>query len=237
MSASLPVITKPADVILTTQFGKFKLHLVSGTNVSGEIGNETGPAYHNSADTSAMWKHRDGFYLGTVYFTIAADGAVVIREISIAKQWQNNPAPRTYSEAMADAMAKAIAVYLADHPAELVQAERAMLRDRLRTAIENRDKIAETLDEADRGVSAIRTKLADLDTRNPAVSTWADGFGVWHVRVSANAASPLIAARRALRDELTPRVTNLARSVWLHPQRVPDLDTENTIVYRENPGE
>lgn len=71
----------------------------------------------------------------------------------------------------------------------------------------------------------------------PLVHTWADGFGVWHVRVSANAASPLIAARRALRDELTPRVNNLPRSVWMHPQRVPDLDTENTIVYREYPAE
>lgn len=237
MSTARPVVTVPADVILTTQFGKFKLHMVSGTKVSGEIGDENGPAFHNSADTSAMWKHRDGLYLGTVYFTIAADGAVVIREVSIAKQWQNNPAPRTYSEAMADAMAKAIAVYLADHPADLIQAERTRLQDQLRTATENRDKIVGTLDEADRVVKAICAQLAELDTRNPAVSTWANGFGVWHVRVSANAASPLIAARRALRDELTPRVTNLARSVWLHPQRVPDLDTENTIVYRENAGE
>ena len=63
--------------------------------------------------------------------------------------------------------------------------------------------------------------------------TWADGYGVWHVRVSRHAASPLIAARRALRDELTPRVKDLAREVWMDPRRVQDKDTEDTVVYRE----
>jgi hypothetical protein len=67
-----------------------------------------------------------------------------------------------------------------------------------------------------------------------AVATWANGFGVWHVRVPRHAASPLLAARRALRDELQLREVNLRREVWLHPERVEDLDTEDTIVYREN---
>lgn len=68
---------------------------------------------------------------------------------------------------------------------------------------------------------------------NGNVTAWADGFGVWHVRVSRHAAGPLIAARRALRDELTARENNVARDVWMRPERVPALDTEYTIVYRE----
>ena len=65
------------------------------------------------------------------------------------------------------------------------------------------------------------------------VTTWADGFGVWHVRVPRDAASPLITARRALRDELTPRVRDVRRSIYMRPARVPELDTPDTIVYRE----
>jgi hypothetical protein len=68
------------------------------------------------------------------------------------------------------------------------------------------------------------------------VTTWANGFGVWHVRVPRGAASPLIAARRALRDELTARESPsmpVAREIYMHPERVPDLDTADTVVYRE----
>ena len=63
--------------------------------------------------------------------------------------------------------------------------------------------------------------------------TWADAFGVWHARVPRNAVAPLIAARRAIRDEILPRDANAAREVWMNPIRVPDLDDEQTIVYRE----
>lgn len=65
------------------------------------------------------------------------------------------------------------------------------------------------------------------------VNTWANGFGVWHVRVSRSAASPLIAARHALRDELQARDANVARRIWMHPVRVSNLDDAETIVYRE----
>jgi hypothetical protein len=68
------------------------------------------------------------------------------------------------------------------------------------------------------------------------VTTWADGFGIWHVRVSRDAASPIIAARRALRDELTLRESPsapVARLIYMRPVRVTELDTEDTIVYRE----
>lgn len=67
----------------------------------------------------------------------------------------------------------------------------------------------------------------------PKVVTWADGYGVWHVRVPRHAASPLITARRALRDELSAREGNVRRSIWARPVRLPDLDTDETIVYRE----
>lgn len=65
------------------------------------------------------------------------------------------------------------------------------------------------------------------------VTTWANGFGVWHVRVSRTAAAPLIAARRALRDVLTARESNVDRRIWMHPVRVPEHDDATTIVYRE----
>lgn len=67
------------------------------------------------------------------------------------------------------------------------------------------------------------------------VTTWADALGVWHVRVSRHAASPIIAARQALRDELSAREAkaNLEPSAWKHPIRMPELDSEDTIVYRE----
>lgn len=65
------------------------------------------------------------------------------------------------------------------------------------------------------------------------VETWANGFGVWHVRVSRTAASPLLAARRALRTEIQQRDPEADRSVWLFPVRVPELDTLDTRVYRE----
>lgn len=65
------------------------------------------------------------------------------------------------------------------------------------------------------------------------VNTWADSYGMFHVRVPRNAASPVIAARRALRDELLARDSNVDRSVWMHPVRVQSLDNEETIVYCE----
>jgi hypothetical protein len=68
------------------------------------------------------------------------------------------------------------------------------------------------------------------------VTTWANGFGVWYVRVPRYAASPLIAARRALRDELTARESRtspVARQIYMRPSRVPEMDDSETIVYRE----
>lgn len=69
---------------------------------------------------------------------------------------------------------------------------------------------------------------------SPTAQAWADAFGVWHVRVRRTVASPLLTARRALRDELSQRERNLARRVWMHPVRVPEVDDASTIVYREN---
>lgn len=65
------------------------------------------------------------------------------------------------------------------------------------------------------------------------VSTWADGFGRWHARVSKHAAAPLLAARRAIRDELEARNTNLDRRFWTDLERRPEYDDGDTIVYAE----
>lgn len=79
--------------------------------------------------------------------------------------------------------------------------------------------------------------MTDDDNAAPSLTphTWADGFGVWHARVRRGMSTPLLAVRRALRDELAARQApgTLARQVWVHPVRVPDLDDEETIVYRE----
>lgn len=67
--------------------------------------------------------------------------------------------------------------------------------------------------------------------RHPA--PWADGHGVWHVRVSARAAWPLGAARHALREAITEREAGADPRVWTLPVRVPELDTPGLTAYRE----
>ncbi len=66
-------------------------------------------------------------------------------------------------------------------------------------------------------------------------AVWANGFGVWHVRVDRNHSGALLVARKALRDELEARENpaRLNRDVWLHPVRVEELDDADTIVYKE----
>lgn len=73
-----------------------------------------------------------------------------------------------------------------------------------------------------------------MSNNSTATTAWANGFGIWHVRVPRNAASPIIAARARLRDELTLRERNVAPGIWKQPIRVPEYDDDNTIVYREN---
>ncbi len=70
----------------------------------------------------------------------------------------------------------------------------------------------------------------------PNTHAWADGFGTWHVRISRGAASPLIAARKVLRDEITARQDDVADFVWKKPVRVQSLDDAETVVYREGDG-
>jgi hypothetical protein len=66
------------------------------------------------------------------------------------------------------------------------------------------------------------------------VSVWADVYGVWHVRVSAYAAAPLLAARRLLQEQLQARQgAEVPRDLWMHPVRVAEMDTDDTLVYRE----
>lgn len=65
------------------------------------------------------------------------------------------------------------------------------------------------------------------------VTTWANGMGEWHVRVSRDAASPLIAARKAIREEILLRHPTAAEFCWKNLIRVPDMDTADTLVYRE----
>ena len=94
-------------------------------------------------------------------------------------------------------------------------------------------------DERDYAEEAANKRLLREDDDAPAKQVrmpeaWADGFGVWHVRVSAHAAWPLGVARRTLRDELQQRDASVVRDVWMHPVRVPEKDTDDTIVYREN---
>ncbi len=68
---------------------------------------------------------------------------------------------------------------------------------------------------------------------SPRVTVWANGFGLWHVRVPRTVVSPIIAARQALRDELTARHNNVADYVWKHPVLMPELSDADTVVYTE----
>lgn len=93
------------------------------------------------------------------------------------------------------------------------------------------ERFWEAVDELFQNALDLANEAAEASTLNTA---WADSFGVWHVRVSRNAAGPLIAARRVLRDELQARQgATVARAVWMDPIQVPELSTEDTIVYRE----
>lgn len=79
--------------------------------------------------------------------------------------------------------------------------------------------------------------LVDCETfvektlREGIATTWADNHGVWHVAVRRTCVAPLLAARRALRDELVARDSNVARDVWLHPVIVDRIG--DCVVYRE----
>lgn len=66
-----------------------------------------------------------------------------------------------------------------------------------------------------------------------APTTWADGFGRWHARVSRAAASPLLAARKAIRTALEERDPNVAPHAWRDLQRAEVHDTPETVVYAE----
>lgn len=68
------------------------------------------------------------------------------------------------------------------------------------------------------------------------VSTWADSFGVWHVRLpdDLGVTERLAVASRALQEEIEPREPRADPIVWLFPTRVPELDGPGTRVYREN---
>lgn len=73
--------------------------------------------------------------------------------------------------------------------------------------------------------------------RHCAPRAWADGFGVWHVRVPAVHPNPRALAVMMLRDELTARDASVAPSVYEQPARAADLDTAETLVYTEgNPS-
>lgn len=78
-------------------------------------------------------------------------------------------------------------------------------------------------------VRDVLDRWAPLDT----VTAWADAFGTWHVRVPADCASPIMAARRRLRDKMTKRISNVAREVWAHPERVAEMDGPGSMVFRE----
>lgn len=78
----------------------------------------------------------------------------------------------------------------------------------------------------------------DADTR-PKVTTWADGFGIWHARVIGSPKlSTCVArrlARRAISEELTARAPRNAHAPRFGLASVTTLhsDTHATYVYSE----
>lgn len=237
---STTVNTAPADVVLTSRLGKFKFHAISATRVGGRIGDETGDGYVNAGPS---WEYRGAQYAGSVYFNVAPDGTLTASEVNFFKTLGSGAgnAPKTYAAAMAEAMRAAVAEYLGEHPEELRKAQLFKLREQLYRASEDEDKARSVLHGAESRVKEIRAQLAQLEAQDDdaraavpiPVTTWADGFGVWHVRVSESAVSPIIAARRALRTELEARQNNVDPHVWKYPIHVAEMDGDGTVVYRE----
>ncbi len=94
------------------------------------------------------------------------------------------------------------------------------------------------------GYKTIDPNLVGIDAPNwepvstdepaqPTSNAWANAFGIWHVRVSRNQPLPTLAASDLLREQLCAREARVAREVWMFPERVPELDTAGTLVYRE----
>lgn len=78
--------------------------------------------------------------------------------------------------------------------------------------------------------------LNEVHQAGGVVTTWANGWGVWHVRVSRDAAAPLLGARRAIRDVLQARESRTSpvdRRCWTDLVEVTDLSTPASVVYRE----
>lgn len=81
--------------------------------------------------------------------------------------------------------------------------------------------------------SAGEAPPAPLAAPEAAPAVWADGFGRWHARVSRAAASPLLAARKAIRAALEARDPKVAPHAWRDLTRVEAHDTPETVVYAE----
>lgn len=150
-------------------------------------------------------------------------------------------APPTFRSAMLDAMRSALLGYVADNPDILRAADYAQAHRDLNGLEKEADELAGKLAAVRKDVRAAEA-MRDANrppTPDRAVITWANGFGVWHVRVSRGVTSPLLAARAALRDELALREAprEVYRSLWMHPRRVADLDDAQTMVYAEGPTE
>lgn len=63
------------------------------------------------------------------------------------------------------------------------------------------------------------------------VEPWANGFGVWHVRVPEGPSAAHI-ARKAIKDAINARQGE--QITWLFLKRCPDLDLPGSVVYRED---
>lgn len=64
-------------------------------------------------------------------------------------------------------------------------------------------------------------------------TVWADGYGRWHVLVPMGAASPVLAARRALREEIKARDARTHQAAWMGCVRVPQYDAPGRLAYAE----
>lgn len=81
-----------------------------------------------------------------------------------------------------------------------------------------------------------------MNDETRALTVWADGFGIWHVRVRKDAKLshttllpphrvPRVAASRAIRDAITAREANVSPNVWQNIVKV--SEDEDTVTYRE----
>lgn len=147
------------DIVLTTKYGKVRLHAVNAGRVGIDVGDETGEAHHN--DDRPTLLYRDKEYIGGIYFKVEAAKVGDISDSSISQRWDVR-APKTYLAAMAGEIRKAAQEYIDAHPEILTDAERAYVGMDLARAASRLEEANKAAEQAQAEVDRLTALLASI---------------------------------------------------------------------------